>query len=202
MQRTTITAAVIMLISAAVFASTSPKEVIQTSIQSMTQELTEHKDKVQTDNRFLKNLIHRVIFPHVDFNHMNQVALGQYYDEAINTNKLAPFSDALKNNIFNVYDIAFKSYDGEKINITKVKLQKESDIKVGHLRIAIVESEILTKNSAPIQVDYIMHETQQGWKVYDIRVDKVGFLQSFSSSIKSSIRRKGLENTIKVLNEM
>lgn len=202
MQRLAMTGMLLILFSSVGLASDTPRDVIQSSIDSMTTALSNNKNKVQEDEAFLKDLINQVIFPHVDFNHMNRVALGPYYDEAESSQKVGPFNDALKNNIFNVYDVALKSYDGQDIDITSVKIQKASDVKEGSKRKAIVGSKIDIEAGTPIAVDYIMHQTENGWKVYDIRVDQVGFLKSFSSSIKSSIRRKGLDKTIEILNEM
>ena len=44
-----------------------------------------------------------------------------------------------------------------------------------------------------------MHQTQQGWKVYDISIDGISLVNNYRRSFSSEIRRNGLNGLINKL---
>lgn len=177
-----------------------PDRVVQAVVNEMTSALQANQSEIQSNDEALERMVRRIVFPHVDFTYMTRLVLDEYWHQAQHENKLRPFHDGLQNHVYSVYHVALKSYNGEEIEVTGSKLQDPAKVPSGHFRKAIVQSKIFTDNNTFI-VDYLMHHNNQGWKVYDIRVDGIGFIKSFKASIQSSIKRNGLDKTIARLHE-
>jgi phospholipid transport system substrate-binding protein len=48
----------------------------------------------------------------------------------------------------------------------------------------------------PIEVNYSMEKTDQGWKVYDVVIAGVSLVQNYRSSFNSEIQKHGVDGLI------
>jgi phospholipid transport system substrate-binding protein len=55
-----------------------------------------------------------------------------------------------------------------------------------------VSSEFLRQGGEPIPVDYFMRNTGTGWKVFDVMVEGVSFVQTFRSQFDGPLTRKSI----------
>ena len=55
-----------------------------------------------------------------------------------------------------------------------------------------VSTEMLRQGGEPIPVDYLMRKTGNDWKVFDVMVEGVSFVQTFRNQFDSPLRQKSI----------
>ena len=59
-----------------------------------------------------------------------------------------------------------------------------------------VKTEVRLKAGRPIQINYSMHLNNDGWKVYDVKVDGVSLVTNYRSTFANQIRANGMDSVI------
>ena len=94
------------------------------------------------------------------------------------------FSDALADSLMSRYGGALLDFDSG----LKVRVKSETSLRGG--AIVKVASEFVRPAGEPIPVDYLMRKTGSNWKVFDVMVEGVSFVQTFRSQIDAPLSRK------------
>ncbi len=96
------------------------------------------------------------------------------------------FADALADSLTSRYGASLVSFDSG----LKVKVNSESSLRGG--AIVKVSSEFIRKNGDAVPVDYLMHKDGGKWKVFDVMVEGVSFVQTFRGQFDQPLSRKGI----------
>ena len=96
------------------------------------------------------------------------------------------FADALADSLTSRYGASLVSFDSG----LKVKVNSESSLRGG--AIVKVSSEFIQKNGNAVPVDYLMHKVGGKWKVFDVMVEGVSFVQTFRGQFDQPLSRKGI----------
>lgn len=94
------------------------------------------------------------------------------------------FSDALADSLMSRYGGALLDFDSG----LKVRVKSETSLRGG--AIVKVASEFVRPAGEPIPVDYLMRKTGSNWKVFDVMVEGVSFVQTFRSQFDAPLSRK------------
>ena len=96
------------------------------------------------------------------------------------------FADALADNLMQRYGSSLLDFNTE----LKVRVKSETPLPNG--RGVRVSSEFLRQGGEPIPVDYLMRKTGSSWKVFDVMVEGVSFVQTFRNQFDGPLRRKSI----------
>ena len=94
------------------------------------------------------------------------------------------FADALADNLMSRYGSSLLGFDSQ----LKVRVKSETPLRGG--AIVKVASEFLRSGGEPIPVDYLMRKSGSNWKVFDVMVEGVSFVQTFRSQFDAPLSRK------------
>jgi phospholipid transport system substrate-binding protein len=94
------------------------------------------------------------------------------------------FADALADGLMSRYGSSLLDFN------TKLKVRVKSETALPNGRGVRVSSEFLRQGGAPIPVDYFMRNTGAGWKVFDVMVEGVSFVQTFRTQFDAPLSRK------------
>ena len=94
------------------------------------------------------------------------------------------FADALADGLMSRYGSSLLDLN------TKLKVRVKSETALPNGRGVRVSSEFLRQGGAPVPVDYLMRNTGQGWKVFDVMVEGVSFVQTFRTQFDGPLSRK------------
>jgi phospholipid transport system substrate-binding protein len=94
------------------------------------------------------------------------------------------FADALADGLMSRYGSSLLDLN------TKLKVRVKSETALPNGRGVRVSSEFLRQGGAPIPVDYFMRNTGTGWKVFDVMVEGVSFVQTFRTQFDAPLSRK------------
>ncbi len=96
------------------------------------------------------------------------------------------FADALAENLMQRYGSSLLDFNTE----LRVRMKSETALPGG--RGVRVASEFLRSGGEPIPVDYLMRKVGSQWKVFDVMVEGVSFVQTFRSQFDSELSRKSI----------
>ena len=151
------------------------------------------KDKdIQAGNtRKAVELAEAKVLPHFDFAHMTRLAVGKAWRQASPAQQKA-LTDEFRTLLVRTYSKALTEYRNQTIDFKPVKMQPaDTDV--------VVRTLVQQPGSKPVEIDYSLDKTDQGWKVYDIAVAAVSVVTNYRSSFAQEISAGGIDGLIGTL---
>lgn len=96
------------------------------------------------------------------------------------------FADALSDSLMTRYGSALLDFNTQ----LKVRVKSESALPGG--RGVKVASEMQRPDGEPIPVDYLLRQVGGQWKVFDVLVEGVSFVQTFKTQFDAPLRQKSI----------
>ncbi len=118
-----------------------------------------------------------------DRNYAGRLVLGRHGRGASDAD-VQLFADALADSLMSRYGSSLLGFDSQ----LKVRVKSETPLRGG--AIVKVASEFLRSGGEPIPVDYLMRKNGSNWKVFDVMVEGVSFVQTFRSQFDAPLSRK------------
>ena len=120
-----------------------------------------------------------------DRDYAARLVLGRHARGA-DPSEIKLFADALAHSLTSRYGASLISFDSG----LKIKVNSEAPLRGG--AIVKVSSEFIRKNGDAVPVDYLMHKDGGRWKVFDVMVEGVSFVQTFRGQFDQPLSRKGI----------
>lgn len=96
------------------------------------------------------------------------------------------FADALADNLMQRYGSSLLDFN------TKLKVRVKSETALPRGLGVKVSSELLRSGGDAIPVDYLMRRSGSQWKVFDVMVEGVSFVQTFRQQFDAELQRKSI----------
>ncbi|GAB3339465.1 MlaC/ttg2D family ABC transporter substrate-binding protein [Marilutibacter aestuarii] len=96
------------------------------------------------------------------------------------------FADALADSLMGRYGASLLDFNTR----LQVRVKSETPIRGG--AIVKVSSEYLRQGGEPVPVDYLMRQNGGQWKVFDVMVEGVSFVQTFRNQFDTPLRQKSI----------
>jgi phospholipid transport system substrate-binding protein len=96
------------------------------------------------------------------------------------------FADALADSLMRRYGSSLLDFN------TRLKVRIKSETVLPRGLGVKVSSEMLRQGGEPISVDYLMRKSGNGWKVFDVMVEGVSFVQTFRQQFDSELTHKSI----------
>ena len=96
------------------------------------------------------------------------------------------FADALADSLMQRYGSSLLDFNAK----LTVRVKSEQPLRGGS--IMKVTSEFLRAGGEPIPVDYLMRKTGTQWKVFDVMVEGVSFVQTFRNQFDTPLKQKSI----------
>ncbi|GAB1594924.1 MlaC/ttg2D family ABC transporter substrate-binding protein [Lysobacter claricitrinus] len=93
------------------------------------------------------------------------------------------FADALSENLMQRYGSSLLDFN------TRLTVKVKSETSVANGKATRVSTQMLRQGGEPIPVDYLMHQVNGQWKVFDVLVEGVSFVQTFRSQFDGPLSR-------------
>jgi phospholipid transport system substrate-binding protein len=144
------------------------------------------------DVKKIMSLVDAKILPHVNFVRMTASAVGRYWRQAT-PDQQKRLQEEFKHLLVRTYSGALTQVRDQAIEFKPLRAKPE-DTEV------VVKSEIRGRGE-PIQIDYRMEKTAEGWKIYDVNVLGVWLVENYRSSFAQEISAGGIDGLINKLAE-
>ncbi len=150
------------------------------------------KSLQQGDVQKIIALVDQKVMPHVNFQRMTASAVGRYWRQA------TPEQQKRLQEEFKV--LLVRTYSGA---LTQVK---DQTVQIKPMRGSPEDPEVVVRTEIrgqgdPIQLDYRLEKSADGWKIYDVNVLGVWLVENYRSSFAQEIGANGIDGLIAKLAE-
>ena len=151
--------------------------------------LRSDKDIQSGNTRKVYDLVEAKVLPHFNFSRMTRLAVGAPWRQA-NPAQQQSLTNEFRTLLVHTYASAFAQYTDQVIEYRPLKMAA-ADTEV------TVQSRIKqTGGGDPIEVNYSMEKSDQGWKVYDVVIAGVSLVQNYRSTFSNEIQKNGIDGLI------
>lgn len=177
-------------VAPAVAEDKDPAGLVRATAEQVLAEVTAHKAELEVDNSGIYGLVEKMVVPHFDFYLMSRIALGRYWNDATEAQRVA-LADQFKELLVRTYATALLGYTGATIHYMPLNLE------AGATR-AMVSTRI-SSEGPDIPIDYRLHQQGGVWKVYDVVIDGISLVSNYRGTFAAEVRRGGVDGLIKSL---
>ncbi len=171
----------------------SPFEVISETATNFQASLS-GKEAYYSDNLDeLYEVVGNELQPVLDMRYAGYLALGSHWSGATETQR-SRFVDAFAAFLIRTYAKGLLEFNQDNLKILGQSFAKDR-------KRAEVKTELNMANGSKVLVDYRLRNSNAGWRVYDVRIDGVSYIQNYRSQFNAEINALGLDALIERLEQ-
>ena len=138
----------------------------------------------------IMDVVNTKLMPHVNFARMTSSAVGRHWRQAT-PEQQTQLQEGFKALLVRTYSGALAEVNNLTVVFRPLRAQA-GDVEV------VVRSEVRGRGE-PIQLDYRLEKTPQGWKIYDLNVLGVWLVETYRGQFAQEISNKGIDGLIATL---
>lgn len=166
----------------------APDVLVRTVSNDVLEIVRKDKDIQSGNVRKAVELAEVKVLPHFDFVHMTRLAVGKAW-RTTTPEQQKSLVDEFRTLLVRTYSKAFVEYRNQAIEFKPFKMQPaDTDV--------LVRTVVNQSGGKPVQIDYNLEKTDQGWKVYDIAVAGVSLVTNYRSSFAQEVSAGGVDGLI------
>jgi len=143
------------------------------------------------DQARIRDLIETKLTPHFDIDRMTALAAGRAYRSATPEQKKR-LGEEFKTLLIRTYSSALRQYRDQTIDYKPLRADPgATDV--------VVRTEVVRPGQPPVQIDYSMGKTPDGWKAYDVVVGGVSLVTNYRDEFTQQVQAGGVDGLIKSL---
>lgn len=169
--------------SASAMMQGTPSQLVLNNSQRVLSTLEKRRGEFQKNRAALRQFISTEFNAMFDRDYAARLVLGRHARGASDED-VKLFSDALADNLMSRYGSSLLDFNTQ----LRVRVKSEQALKQGFG--VKVSSEFLRQAGEPIPVDYLMRKSGSQWKVFDVMVEGVSYVQTFRSQFDAELQRK------------
>ena len=166
----------------------APQEVIEYAATTMSEKLTGREDYYESHPDELYTMIDAVLLPYFDTRYSGRLVLGKHW-KGVTEEQRSEFIDAFYRFLLQSYAKGLLEFDQEKIEF--LPFQGEADGKR-----VVVKTQMRLDDGSIVPVNYSMRRSEPGWKVYDVRIEGVSYIQNYRNQFNAEISENGVNSVI------
>ena len=136
-------------------------------------------------------LVDAKVLPHFDFRRMTMLAVGRDWRDA-SAEQQVRLTEAFRTLLVRTYSNALTQYRDQTVAFRPAHFAA-TDKRVQ------VRTEVHQSGAQPIGIDYMLEQSEAGWKVFDVIVAGVSLVTTYRSSFADEVRSGGVEGLLKSL---
>lgn len=145
------------------------------------------------DTRRVIDLVEAKVLPHFNFRRMTMLAVGKDWREA-SPEQQDKLVEAFRTLLVRTYSNALTQYRDQTIGYKPLKMG-DTDTSVR------VQTEVRQAGAQPVNIDYSLEKTGDGWKVFDVVVAGVSLVTNYRGTFAQEIRAGGVDGLIRSLEQ-
>jgi len=139
----------------------------------------------------IREVLDAKLLPNFDFTRMTALAMGKNWRTAT-PEQQKRVTDEFRALLVRTYSGALNNYRNETIDYKPLRMNPaDTDVTVRTL--------VMKAAGSPIQIDYSMAKTPEGWRAYDVIVGGVSLVTNYRDEFNDQIKAGGVDGLIKTL---
>jgi phospholipid transport system substrate-binding protein len=156
-------------------------------------------DAVKSDKQIQSGSISRItqlvnekVLPYTDFQRTTRLAMGRNWNVASPQQQLQ-IVEQFKTLLVRTYAGALAQVRDQQIEFQPFRQAPDA--------IDVVVRSVIVHNSSPIELDYRLYKTPQGWRVYDINILGAWLIQVYQQQFSEQISQHGVDGLLQFLTQ-
>ena len=178
---------------AAAAAEVSPDTLVDNTAQEVLSIVRQDKELRAGNMAKILDLVEAKVLPHFNFTRMTRLAMGKNWNKAT-PQQQEELVKEFRTLLVRTYSNALSTYSDYKITVEPLR-SKAGDTDT------TVKTKVMQDSGQPVDIDYSMEKTDDGWKVYDVTVAGVSMVTNYRSTFNSQVREGGVEKLLKTLTD-
>ena len=169
-------------------AGSPPLEVVSVTSKTLQNSLLGRESYYAKNLDELYQVIGEKLAPVFDMRYVGYLVFGDYWKSADDMQRdrfVVAFSDFL----IKTYAKGLLNFNQEQLVVFPATYSKDK-------KRAEVKTELLMNEGSIVPVDYRLRRSTEGWRVYDVRIEGVSYIQNYRSQINAEISALGLDAVI------
>jgi phospholipid transport system substrate-binding protein len=163
----------------------SPSKLVLDNSTRILRTLEERRAEFTADRSKLREFVSSEFNSMFDREYAARQVLGRHGRGASDAD-VNLFADALADNLMARYGSSLLDFN------TQLKVRVKSETALPRGLGVKVSSELIRSGGEPVPVDYLMRKTGSNWKVFDVMVEGVSFVQTFRQQFDAELQRKSI----------
>lgn len=172
--------------------ASSPDALVKTVVNDVMATVRSDKDMQAGNLGKITALVEQKILPNANFGKTTQISMGR------NWSKATPEQQKIITDEFKT--LLIRTYAGAIAQIRDQQVQFRPYRGTAEDTDATIRTQVINKGE-PIQMDYRLEKTPQGWKVYDINVLGAWLTEAYKGSFNTIVTQQGVDGVIKTLQD-
>lgn len=170
----------------------NPQSLIKSATQQVLDEVRTQAIK-QGDIARVTSIVNRDILPYTDFRRTTQLAMGRHWRTA---------SAAQQQQVIEQFKaLLIRTYSGALAQLKPDQQIQYPPFRAGSDDTDVVVRTVAMNNGQPVQIDYRLYKTAQGWRVYDLNVLGAWLIQTYQQQFNEKIQQSGVDGLIQFLTQ-
>ncbi|CAG9186640.1 MlaC/ttg2D family ABC transporter substrate-binding protein [Cupriavidus pampae] len=170
----------------------TPDGLVKAVVSDVMNTVKSDKDMQAGNIGKITQLVEQKILPHANFEKTTQIAMGR------NWSKASPEQQKIITDQFKT--LLIRTYAGAIAQIRDQAVQYRPYRGTADDTDATIRTQVINKGE-PIQMDYRLEKTPEGWKVYDINVLGAWLTEAYKGSFNTIVTQQGIDGVIKTLQD-
>jgi phospholipid transport system substrate-binding protein len=166
-------------------AAASPSQMVLDNSQRVLTTLEKRRPEFTRDRGALRQFVSSEFSQMFDRDYAARQVLGRH-GRGASDEDVKLFADALADNLMQRYGSSLLDFN------TKLRVRVKSETALPRGLGVKVASELIRSGGEPIPVDYLMRKSGGTWKVFDVMVEGVSFVQTFRQQFDGELTHKSI----------
>lgn len=173
----------------AVSAAESARDMVEKSAETVLTTLVQRREEFRSDPAKLEAFMMSELDRTFDHQYSARLVLGRH-GRGVAPEQIDAFAKALVANLMRRYGKAMLDFDPN----VDVKVLSETPLRDGKLE--RVSTELARSGGPPVPVDYMVRDVGGSWKVFDVLVEGVSYVQTYRTQFEEQLRNQTLDQVI------
>ena len=191
MLRTLLSTLIMLPLALSAHAQDAPDALVKRVSQDVLQTIKSDPKIQSGDQARIREVMEVKLAPNFDFERMTALAMGRNWRQTT-PEQQKRLTTEFKTLLVRTYSGALSGYRDNTMDYKPLRMNA-GDAEV------IVRTEVRRPGQAPVQIDYNMTKTPEGWKAYDVVVAGVSLVTNYRDEFSDIVRTSGIDGLIKAL---
>jgi phospholipid transport system substrate-binding protein len=170
----------------------SPEQLIKTVTSQVLDQIKSDK-QIQSGNiNEITKLVNEKILPYTDFTRTTRLVMGRNWNTAT-PEQQKQIVEQFKMLLIRTYSGALAQVRNQTIQYKPFRASPEDT--------DVVVRSVVMNNGQPVELDYRLYKTPQGWRVYDINVLGAWLIQAYQQQFNEQIQQHGVNGLLQFLTQ-
>jgi phospholipid transport system substrate-binding protein len=170
----------------------SPDGMIKTVTGQVLDEIKNDPSIKSGDINKITEVVNQKILPYTDFRRTTQLAMGRAWRQAT-PQQQDQMVEQFKMLLIRTYSGALSQVRDQTVQFKPFRADPGAT--------DVVVRSVVMNNGQPVELDYRLYKTPQGWRVYDLNVAGAWLIQAYQQQFAEKINQGGVDGLLQFLTQ-